>query len=127
MVVRTSRRQVELEAQRITCGISSKFVPEPNIDEVQSNLLVGLKQFDHAVRQWYFNKTRKQTPPPIINDDAQKSYQSQWPLRWPSCNADETTGTFVNRRGLGLSYEPLVGPIGQILALHGAGNCHEHD
>ena len=71
--VHISRRKVDIEAQHITRGTSFKFVPEPSIEEIQSNLLTGLKRFDNAVRVWHFNKTRKQPPPPIISDDTQQT------------------------------------------------------
>ena len=48
-----STRQLEEEVRRLTREVSSKFTVEPSIDEVKSDLLVGLKRFADSVRRKY--------------------------------------------------------------------------
>jgi len=63
-----SRRELETEALRTTSGISFKFVPEPSIDEIQRDVLVGLERFGNQVRSRAFQveqrRKNKGLPPP---------------------------------------------------------------
>ena len=47
-VVQTKR--LAEEVQGVTCGISSKYVVEPEISVIKADLLTGLKRYGHAVR-----------------------------------------------------------------------------
>ena len=39
----------ELEVQRVTRETSDNYVVNPTIDEIESDLLIGLKHFKHTV------------------------------------------------------------------------------
>jgi hypothetical protein len=43
-------RWIEEEARILTRDVSSKFVVEPTIEEISSDLLIALKRFNHSVR-----------------------------------------------------------------------------
>ena len=49
-VITSIQRNLEGEVRRITRGTSSKFVPEPSIDECEDDLFIGMRRFRHAVR-----------------------------------------------------------------------------
>ena len=45
-----SVRRMEEEVRRLAREISFKYVPNPSLDGVESNTLIGLKRFRHSVR-----------------------------------------------------------------------------
>jgi hypothetical protein len=49
-LAKVSARLLEREVQSVVRGISSKYVPEPSIEEICSDALIGLKRFRQAVR-----------------------------------------------------------------------------
>ena len=63
---------IECEVQKVTSGISEKFVSEPSKANALSDLIIGLKRFKNAIRwkeHFLANTTASQTNPEVTDTD----------------------------------------------------------
>ena len=66
-----SVRRIEEEVRRLAREISFKYVPNPSMDGVESDVLIGLKRFRHAVRnRARFVDSKKSTTDAEDDDDS---------------------------------------------------------
>ena len=64
---------IEREVQKVTSGISEKFVSEPSKANALSDLIIGLKRYKNAIRWKEFflqNNVAKESPESTVTDDS---------------------------------------------------------